>query len=403
MNFSTIPLPTTAAAAAAATNHHPQARLESRLLQSGRLGHHRRQHNHEKADRVTAFWTAFGSRRGEWTKRLLQVTKDHRDDKNVDNDERDEKNIAVESEMHSSHNNSRMSFSESEKRRVHLELTQLTQDLKEFRTQCLSSSSSSATTPFIPNSYPLLPVVSVEWLSATDVRRLHRELTACQSALDDAWHELLPKGKFLFARFRRAWQEKQQRHYHQQQDEKNESNVALVFDQRSNIGFEIDASTTNLYGWNVNSTDSAPCLPKEPDQQQNNAELSSTNSSSSRIAIENRSHTTLRVHANGRIETLLASGEMPIPGLPLCVGVASAVWSLNSQKDDPTTNNEDHPENHDSTTHPKMLVLRNLSHCSVSLYVSCCKLRTTSPPCLPLNQTFFLFPKKDTGTTNHSM
>jgi len=160
-----------------------RARTEERLRRRG-------ERDRARTEALLEFWAEVRSALSEWRAKLEQLlaTKGR-------NGEGDDGPV-----------------SESEKRRIHLQLDELKQQLWSLRKSCLSSSSSSsagenpASVAAIQNSVPLAP----DDLPMSDLRILHEEFAKHQSLLDGARKTLLPKGKFVFARYRKAWQEQQE-------------------------------------------------------------------------------------------------------------------------------------------------------------------------------------------------
>lgn len=219
-----------------------RARTEGRDCSNSSLNHH---HNHdyvhhrsnhkEKSDRLHAFWASFKAFRNAWNDRLQQVVMDCSVAIVVDDDD-----CAASSDVVVTTPSALASCAtqqlprldtESDKRRVHLELCLLGGQLKELRKICLSSSTTTTTTPAVTtvrldedrnnrcinllllgvhSSLAAYCVEPDDDFSATDMRLLHRDLTQCQANLDAAHHQLLPKGKFVFARYRRALTMQQQ-------------------------------------------------------------------------------------------------------------------------------------------------------------------------------------------------
>jgi hypothetical protein len=158
-----------------------QARTESRNAQG----------KTEKTERLSAFWISFKLVCQSWKDRLVELSKNA---ELVD-----------------------LPLGESLKRNVQLELNALADELRDLKRMSLSSSSRSLFDPSLSESNRTSQTElssSVAWpqeddLTATDIRLLHRELTQCQTALDSVRNTLLPKGKFIFARYRKALEERQ--------------------------------------------------------------------------------------------------------------------------------------------------------------------------------------------------
>jgi len=100
---------------------------------------------------------------------------------------------------------------EGEKRRIHLGLCRLQDELEHHRKQCFAHAASSDNVNeskarnenIDTDSFPVLLIPPQE-LPLSDLRLLHTEFSQCRAALDQKRNELLPKGKFVFRRFREA-------------------------------------------------------------------------------------------------------------------------------------------------------------------------------------------------------
>jgi hypothetical protein len=158
-----------------------QARTESRSAQG----------KTEKTERLSAFWISFKLVCQSWKDRLAK--------------------LSANAEQ------TGLPLGESLKRSVQLELNALADELRDLKRMSLSSSSRSLFDPSLSDdnhkSLPPKLLLDVAWpqeddLTATDIRLLHRELTQCQTALDSVRNTLLPKGKFIFARYRKALEER---------------------------------------------------------------------------------------------------------------------------------------------------------------------------------------------------
>lgn len=88
---------------------------------------------------------------------------------------------------------------ESEKRSVNLKLLSLGDDLRELRRHCLQTNSLLASCEN-DTSLPPLP----EYMPSSDLKLLHNEFVQLQTRLDETKKRLLPKGKFVFKRYRQA-------------------------------------------------------------------------------------------------------------------------------------------------------------------------------------------------------
>jgi len=92
---------------------------------------------------------------------------------------------------------------EADKRRLQEKFNDLLWQLQSVRKVCLSSLETSETAIVdIAPPPPDLPLA--------DVRHLHQELTQCQDALEKMKTELLPKGKFVFRRYREAMRKREE-------------------------------------------------------------------------------------------------------------------------------------------------------------------------------------------------
>ena len=167
-----------------ANNSNETSFLESQRARTENLVRHRS----EKAERLHAFWSSLKKCLIDWNDRLQRLD-------------------TVSAPL----------TKESDKRRVHLELCQLADELKELRKTCLTSTDTTATTIYMDENSAtattsngaqimlsmIVPPPDDE-LPATDLRLLHRDFSHCQANLDACRNKLLPTGKFVFRRYRHA-------------------------------------------------------------------------------------------------------------------------------------------------------------------------------------------------------
>jgi len=155
---------------------------ESKFLESQKARtDHLRQNakRNRKEDALNTFWSSLKSYLSSWDNRLEQLSEAH----------------AV------------AATTEEEKRTVHLEICELQEELKQLRKGCLSTSyqtldQNDATAKQLPTPPDELPL--------TDIRLLHNEFTNSQAKLDQVRQKVLPRGKFVFRRYREALRKQEQ-------------------------------------------------------------------------------------------------------------------------------------------------------------------------------------------------
>lgn len=152
-----------------------------------------------RTDDLHTFWASFKVFREAWTKQLEQL-----------------QGADTTVGSNSNNNASRLSIqTESDKRRIDLELCRLQDQLEHQRKQCFShhaltekdtvgNASSASAASLHALSLP------TQELSLSDLRLLHTEFTQCRELLDTKRNQLLPKGKFVFRRYREAFRLQQQ-------------------------------------------------------------------------------------------------------------------------------------------------------------------------------------------------
>jgi Skp family chaperone for outer membrane proteins len=193
----------TATAVVAATNDAEAQFLEARKArtETARLHTERRR----RTDDLQDFWVAFKAFRSAWTRKLkqiqvqVQVQGEHVDtDTGASASESACVSIAVA-----------VVVSESDKRRIHLEFCRLQDELEYRRKQCFSHNSNAREQQLqqlqidSASSFPAFTLPAHE-LPLSDLRLLHAEFTQCRAELDRKRNHLLPKGKFVFSRYRKA-------------------------------------------------------------------------------------------------------------------------------------------------------------------------------------------------------
>jgi hypothetical protein len=145
--------------------------LESSKARTERL---REKHEHirQSAETRTTFWTSVRSYLDTWSQRLNELVELHRET---------------------------VSLSEDEKQLINLALCRLKDELSDLKRKCLSShvavteNSSTNPLPSVPDDLPF-----------GDLRLLHDELKRHQDKLNKVKLQLLPKGKFVFKRYRQV-------------------------------------------------------------------------------------------------------------------------------------------------------------------------------------------------------
>lgn len=166
-------------AARAARNSHRPASAQSRK---------------QKQDDLHDFWSTVRSYLKDWNDRLSAIAENEGEEA--------------------------ASLSEDEKRNLQGQFTLLAQEIQYVRRICLSSSGGAAESPLStvdPASasesrirYNIKPPPEGD-LPLADARLLHRELTQCQATLDKTKKKLLPKGKFVFRRYREAMRKREEK------------------------------------------------------------------------------------------------------------------------------------------------------------------------------------------------
>ena len=145
-------------------------------------------HRKEKQEGLHDFWSSIRAFFKDWNNRLTNLAS------------------AVDGPEPATDNKS-----ESEKRQLKEGLTRLSMEIQIVRKICLSTA--AETTAFQidhagdAESYKIIGMISPPPdgdLPLPDARLLHRELTECQTKLDKTKNCLLPKGKFVFRRYREA-------------------------------------------------------------------------------------------------------------------------------------------------------------------------------------------------------
>jgi len=230
---------------------------------------------------------------------------------------------------------------ESEKRRLQEQFTELAQQLHSVRKLCLSVSSGAgssaaeeesqhhhhvaadAVNSFVPPRPP------EEGLSVADVRLLHRELTQCQEVWDKTKSMLLPKGKFVFRRYREAVRQREE-------TKKNATDNSGESDHCRNP----DTSTS------VDDAASAQAKTSPTTFQQKSEPSTSEERDTERGTLKDLDHAEILVDVNGRVELLLQNKED---------GTTVAAEA-------PTLVSMGHHASSSST-----LILRNLQSCTVRL------------------------------------
>ena len=146
----------------------------------------------DKQEGLHEFWSSVHAFLKDWNDRLTTLA-------------------AADAQEHATINKS-----ESEKRHLQEQFVRLAHEIQWVRKICLSTANSAeATTIVVPSDdqgdnserSKIIAMISPPPegdLSLVDTRLLHRELTECQSKLDKTKIRLLPKGKFVFRRYREA-------------------------------------------------------------------------------------------------------------------------------------------------------------------------------------------------------
>lgn len=155
----------------------------TRVLQESAVTHRKRR------DDLNSFWNCLRAYFVEWNQRLDDLAERHG-------------NAAVETE--------------EDKGLVRMELCRLRDELKAVRKQCINSNSTAESPHAAESVTPRfsfdLPedVDMAALLPISDVRILHLEFSKQQDKLDQIKAKLLPKGKFIFRRYREALQRQEE-------------------------------------------------------------------------------------------------------------------------------------------------------------------------------------------------
>ena len=153
---------------------------ENKFLESSRarseLLREKHEHNRQSAEERGDFWIALKSYLADWNDRLDQL--DNR------------------------YGKVGPSLTEDDKRTIQLDLTRLKDQLAELRRRCLSSGTANSSLAD-SDEQSLIPLPP-DSLPFGDLRLLHEELQRQQAKFDTIKVKLLPKGKFIFKRYRKA-------------------------------------------------------------------------------------------------------------------------------------------------------------------------------------------------------
>ena len=140
---------------------------EAQFLQSRKArAENRRHHTECRREALNTFWAALKSRLASWRERLHALKID-------------------------------VPCTEEQKRTLRLTFCQLEDELKQFRKSCLTES--SLTQEISGDLWNMTDLMTV-----TDISMLHAEFSKCQTELDKIRRIALPKGKFVFRRYREA-------------------------------------------------------------------------------------------------------------------------------------------------------------------------------------------------------
>jgi hypothetical protein len=258
----------TTATAASTHVHDAEAQfLEARKARTDNARLHTERHR--RTNDLQDFWAAFKSFRSFWTRQLQQI---QRDELCSDGTAFTSEHASVDAVV----------VSESDKRRVRLELCALQDELEVRRKQCFSHTPSAAVQ--ISSSFPAFTLPSHE-LPLPDLRLLHAEFTQCRDELDRKRNLLLPQGKFVFQRYREAIRLQQQQ---QQQQQQNETSV-------TDMVTDADEST-------INSSSPTELLPLPLSESSASASLAvAAQHHDSKHTLENVADCEVRVYTDGRV------------------------------------------------------------------------------------------------------
>ena len=160
-----------------------------------------------------------------------------------------------------------------------------------------------------------------------DVRLLHRELTQCQEVWDKTKRMLLPKGKFVFRRYREAVRQREEK-------EKNATDDS---------GKRSDCSNST----SVDDAASAQAKTSPNTFQQKSEPSSSEERDTERGTLKDLDHADILVDVNGRVELLLQNKE---DGTTMVAAETPTLLPIDYH-----------------TSSASTLILRNLHSCTVRL------------------------------------
>jgi hypothetical protein len=215
-------------------------------------------------------------------------------------------------------------------RRTHLRIasSDLQAELEELRKHCLNSFNATAASSSTLSSNPVMGKYDnweiPEDFPLADLRLLHTEFTNCAEQLEATRNSLLPKAKFVFHRYRKA------KLLLQQQQEQKETTQADTFEESKEEIKESYSDGDNQ----ATSNDSS--LPKDHFTQDDN-----DNSN----PLENQSHASINVFPDGEVQISQTTTE--------------AVADVQEDKDE-----------YFSVAGELSLVIRNIQHSTITLYVS---------------------------------
>lgn len=267
-------------------NTEEQSFLESRRIRfENRAINTRKYVDNDRKDLLDSFWVRLKDRVKEWNHELDRIAT--REVSSLDGSVTETKRLPLQDE--------------NEKRQVQLELLKLSKYLKTLRKHCLTTttslSSSSSVDPRSVEGFAqrqtssllmesdVMAIIVPDEMPLTDVRLLHKEFTICQAKLDKIYDEILPKGKFVFKRYREAIEKQQQ-----------EQKIQNLKDNAVEIVGKNEGATTD-------ATNKETLAHAEAESRQREEE------DKERGILRGYRNTSVVVQSNGRIETKSISPE----------------------------------------------------------------------------------------------
>jgi len=283
-----------------------------------------------------AFWDSVKTFFRQWTQRLEAL--------NALNDNEQPNQQQLETPMN-----------EQQKRIIQMKLTQLKDELQLFRKHCLSTSSfeddlsvrqhqqqlgekssevarDDLTTSTVVTPPPHLPL--------SEIRILHQEFAKYQQRFEQVKHTLLPKGKFVFSRYRQAMA--------LQTTQQKQGDSTLI---REALQTALQSQTYKTQEEQLPTIATTSCL-------------------------QALSHATIIIHENGSVHVHKSQSESS---------------TSNDDAVTPCVNNTDEP-----VDHALPITIRDLHHCTITLYAR--PLPMSSSRNLKRVLNYLIVPSYPTGT-----